>query len=80
MTVRTMFKRIGLLSLGLLPVVPAVAVTAVAASAVASAGELPADVTSAINSGDYNAAQSALIAALKGREAADTIAKQIVIR
>ncbi len=66
MTVRTMFKRIGLLSLGLLPVVPAVAVTAVAASAVASAGELPADVTSAINSGDYNAAQSALIAALKG--------------
>ena len=62
-----MFKRIGLLSLGLLPVVPAVAVMAVAASSVASAGELPADVKSAISSGDYNAVQSTLIAALKGK-------------
>lgn len=68
MTVRTTFKRIGLLSLGLLPVVPAVAVTAVTTAAVATASELPAGLASAIDSGDYNKAQSALIAALKGKE------------
>lgn len=68
MTVRTLSKRIGVLSLGLLPVLPAVTVAAVAASAVASAGELPAGVESAINNGDYNEAQNALIAALKGKE------------
>lgn len=68
MTVRMILKRIGLLSLGVMPVVPAVAVAAVAASAVASAGELPAGVESAINNGDYNEAQNALIAALKGKE------------
>ena len=66
MTVRTIFRRIGLLSLGVLPVVPAVAVTVAASAAVASASELPADVKSAIDSGDYNKAQSALITALKG--------------
>ncbi len=68
MTVRTTFRRIGLLSLGLLPVVPAVGVTAVATAAVATAGELPADVKSAIDSGDYSKAQDALIVALKGKE------------
>ena len=68
MTVRTIFRRIGLLSLGVLPVVPAVAVTVAGSAAVASASELPADVKSAIDSGDYNKAQSALIAALKGKE------------
>lgn len=57
-----------MLSLGLLPVVPAVAVTAAATAAVSSASELPADVASAIDSGDYNEAQRALIAALKGRK------------
>lgn len=61
-------RRIGLLSFGVLPVVPAVAVAMVAASAVVTAGELPAGVASAIQKGDYNGAQSALIAALKGRE------------
>ena len=60
MTVRMILKRIGLLSLGVMPVVPAVAVAAVATAAVASASELPAGVVSAINNGDYNEAQNAL--------------------
>ncbi len=68
MTVRTIFSRIGLLSLGLLPVVPAAMAVTVAAGAVAGAEELPADVMSAIRNGDYNAVQSALVAALKGKE------------
>ena len=38
------------------------------AGAVAGAEELPADVMSAIRNGDYNAVQSALVAALKGKE------------
>ena len=68
MTVRMILKRIGLLSLGVMPVVPAVAVAAVATVAVASASELPADVKSAIGNGDYQAAQSSLVAYLKGKE------------
>lgn len=68
MTVRTIFSRIGLLSLGLLPVVPAAMGVTVATGAVAGAEELPADVMSAIRNGDYNAVQSTLLAALKGKE------------
>ncbi|MBR1998625.1 MAG: hypothetical protein IJ993_09430 [Akkermansia sp.] len=68
MTVRTTLRRIGLLSLGLLPVVPAVALTVVATAQAAPASELPAELASAIDSGDYNKAQSALIEALKGKE------------
>ena len=78
-----MLKRIGLLSLGVMPVVPAVAVTVAVSASVASASELPADVKSAIDSGDYNKAQSALIAALKGTtispESADVLHMAMVL-
>lgn len=72
MTVRTVLRRIGLLSLGLLPVVPATMGVMAAAGAVAGAEELPSDVMSAIRNGDYNAVQSALLGALKGKEITPT--------
>ncbi len=58
----------GMLAVGLMPLLPAAGIAMVGTAAVARAAELPEAVSTAIKSGDYNSAQSALKEALKGKE------------
>ncbi|MBR5895949.1 MAG: hypothetical protein IKZ13_10445 [Akkermansia sp.] len=67
MTIPHITTRIGLLSLGLLPAMPAVVATAPVV-AEASATNLPPAVQKAINKGDYEKVQTALTEALKGSQ------------
>ena len=68
MTIPHITTRIGLLSLGLLPVVPAVAMAVAPIAVAAPASKLPPAVAQALASANYNQVQQALTDTLKGKK------------